>query len=103
KAAYEFWSGTGVQTCALPISDWAKHVAAHEIGAARAQQTALGGGVRLVRALVAKMPAVKLAAPPAERVFAALIWPGDEAVEGDQIGRASCRERGGMSGEAERW
>src|SRR6476619_3228100 len=67
----------------VPLAaDRAKHVAAHDVGAAGAQQTALGGGVRLVRALVAKVPAVKLAAPLAERVFAALIRPGDEAVEG---------------------
>jgi hypothetical protein len=33
---------------------------------------------------VAKVPAVRLAAPLAERMFAALIWPGDEAIEGDR-------------------
>ena len=66
------------------MADRAKHVAAHDVGAARAQQTTLCGGVRLVRALVPKVPAVKLEAPLAEGVFAALIRPGDEAVEGDR-------------------
>src|SRR6476659_8577305 len=83
----------------VPLAaDRAKHVAAHDVGAAGAQQTARGGSVRVVGALVAKVPAVKLATPLAERVFAALIWPGDEAVEGDRhvargVSHCSARSR----------
>jgi len=69
----------------VPLAaDRAKHVAAHDVGAAGAQQTALGIGVSLIRALVAEVPVVQLTAPFAERVLAALIRPGDEAVEGDR-------------------
>jgi hypothetical protein len=63
-------------------ADRAEHVAAHDVGAARAHQPALGGEIRLVVDL-AEMPRVELHAADAQRVVAALAGAGDEAVERD--------------------
>src|SRR4051812_18845354 len=69
----------------LPLTaDRPEHVAAHDVGAARAHEPAGSGLVGLVGALVAEVPAVELPSALAERVLATLVGPGDETVERDR-------------------
>jgi hypothetical protein len=63
-------------------ADRAEHVAAHDVRAAGAHQPVLGGEVGFVGHL-AEMPGVELHAADAERVLAALVGSGGEAVERD--------------------
>jgi hypothetical protein len=66
----------------LPLAaDRPEHVAAHDVGAARAHEPAGRGLVGLVGALVAEVPAVELESALPERVLATLFRPGDETVE----------------------
>ena len=62
-------------------ADRPEHVAAHDVGAARAHEPAGRRLVGLVGALVAEVPGVELPPALAERVLATLLWPGDEAIE----------------------
>src|SRR5205809_6216051 len=76
---------TGVQTCALPIFDDARETAA--------SRRRLGGrGPRLDEWDVRGRRARERGEPPGAR-RAVAVW-------GREIGRASCRERVGLSGEA---
>src|ERR671916_1637013 len=58
-------------------ADRPEHVAAHDVGAARAHEPAGSDLVRLVGALVAEVPAVELPSAPPKRVLATLVRPGD--------------------------
>src|SRR3954465_12048760 len=69
----------------IPLAaDRPQHVAAHDVGAARAHEPAGSGLVGLVGALVAEVPGVELPSALPERVLATLVRPGDETVERDR-------------------
>jgi hypothetical protein len=69
----------------VPLAaDRPEHIAAHQIGAARAHQPAGRDLVGLVDALVADVPAVELNSALTERVLAILVRPGNETVERDR-------------------
>src|SRR3954468_12527140 len=78
----------------LPLTaDRPEHVAAHDVGAARAHEPADSGLVGLVGALVAEVPAVELPSALPKRVLATLVRSGDETVERDRHVAGGVRHR----------
>src|SRR3954451_4563718 len=78
----------------IPIAaDRPEHVPPHDVRAARAHQPAGRRRVSVVGALVAEMPAMKLAPALTEWMLAALVRAGDEAVERDRHVAGGVRHR----------
>src|SRR4051812_8945320 len=82
----------------IPVpADRAEHVPAHHIRAPRAHEPLLRDLVGIVGSRVADVPAVQLTPPLAQGVLAALVRPGDEAVQRDRHVAGGVRHRNLLS------
>src|SRR3954454_17367624 len=78
----------------VPLAaDRPEHVPPHDVRAARAHEPAGRRRVGVVGALVAEMPGMELAPTLAEWILAALVGPGDEAVQRDRHVAGRVRHR----------
>src|SRR4051794_14892252 len=78
-------------------ADRAEHVPTHHIGAPRAHEPLVRDLVGVVGPRVADVPAVQLPPPLAQGVLAALVRPGDEAVQRDRHVAGGVRHRNLLS------